>query len=66
MDEYASDNPPLLLTPGEASRRIGISMETLRRWEREGKSTPIRTPGGHRRYDPAIIDALVARPGRNQ
>ena len=34
-----------------ASKELGVSMETLRRWEREGKFTSERTPGGHRRYD---------------
>ena len=34
-----------------ASKELGVSMETLRRWEREGIFTSERTPGGHRRYD---------------
>ncbi|UMZ74833.1 IS607 family transposase [Natranaerofaba carboxydovora] len=34
-----------------ASKELGVSIDTLRRWEREGKFTSERTPGGHRRYD---------------
>ena len=34
-----------------ASKELGVSIDTLRRWEREGKINSDRTPGGHRRYD---------------
>ena len=34
-----------------ASDLLGVSTKTLRRWEKEGKITPTRTEGGHRRYD---------------
>ncbi len=34
-----------------ASKELGVSINTLRRWEREGKINSDRTPGGHRRYD---------------
>ena len=30
---------------------MGVSTDTLRRWEKEGKITSSRTEGGHRRYD---------------
>ena len=35
----------------KASKELGVSIDTLRRWEREGKITSERTPGGHRRYN---------------
>jgi len=36
----------------EAAEFLGVSAQTLRRWEREGKLLPDeRTPGGRRRYD---------------
>jgi predicted site-specific integrase-resolvase len=39
---------------GEMARRMGVTVATLRRWERVGKIQPkLRTLGGHRRYDPA-------------
>jgi putative resolvase len=47
------------LTPQEASRRLGVSVRTLTRWEAEGRISPRRTPTGHRRYDQAEIDALL-------
>ena len=43
-----------MLNIAEMSLELGVSKDTLRRWEREGKITSVRTPGGHRRYE--IID----------
>jgi predicted site-specific integrase-resolvase len=41
-----------LVTIGEASKVLGVSITTLRRWEKEGRLQPDDiTPGGHRRYD---------------
>lgn len=41
-----------LATIGEASKVLGVSISTLRRWEKEGRLQPDEiTPGGHRRYD---------------
>lgn len=38
------------VSPSEASKILGVSKQTLRRWENEGKIDCIRTEGGHRRY----------------
>ena len=35
---------------GEASTMLGVSVQTLRRWEKKGKLACDRTPAGHRRY----------------
>ena len=35
---------------GEAARITGVSISTLRRWERQGLIEPTRTLGGQRRY----------------
>lgn len=40
----------------EAARALGVSAQTLRRWEREGRLLPDeRTAGGRRRYDLARL-----------
>jgi predicted site-specific integrase-resolvase len=40
----------------EAAEFLGVSPQTLRRWEREGRLLPDeRTPGGQRRYDLARL-----------
>jgi predicted site-specific integrase-resolvase len=35
---------------GNAAKMLGVSLQTLRRWDKEGKLVPERTPAGHRRY----------------
>lgn len=40
----------------EAAKALGVSPQTLRRWEREGKAVPTeKTAGGRRRYDLAKL-----------
>jgi excisionase family DNA binding protein len=39
-----------LLSPAEKARQLGISADTLRRWENEGRIESTRTAGGQRRY----------------
>lgn len=40
----------------EAASMLGVSTQTLRRWEKSGKLTPtVRTKGNQRRYDPATF-----------
>lgn len=40
-----------LVSIGEAAKLLGVSTQTLRRWDVEGKLVPQRTPGGQRRYE---------------
>lgn len=47
---------PRLLTAKEAITYLGISLNTLNRIEKRGLLQPFRTPGGHRRYDLAMLD----------
>lgn len=39
-----------LLQIGDAAKLRGVSIDTLRRWEKANKITAVRTEGGHRRY----------------
>jgi excisionase family DNA binding protein len=39
-----------LLRPREVAAVFGVRTATIARWAREGRLTPLRTPGGHRRY----------------
>ena len=46
---------------GEAARRAGVNVETLRYYERRGLlPEPARTPNGHRRYDEDAVRFLRA------
>jgi putative resolvase len=47
---------------GKAAQTLGISVSTLRRWEREGQITPSRTALGHRRYDVSTLVSNVEQP----
>ena len=40
-----------LVAIGEAAQVLGVSISTLRRWEKEGKLQPEQTNSTHRRYD---------------
>jgi excisionase family DNA binding protein len=47
------------LRPSEAAARLHVSPKTVARWAKDGRLEHRRTLGGHRRFDPALIDALV-------
>src|SRR5688500_12228509 len=51
---------------GEAARVIGVSPDTLRRWERTGKFTTSRDRANRRRVAQAEIERLSARPTRHR
>lgn len=53
-------DPNDLLRPAEVAELFGVRTPTIARWAREGRLTPFRTPGGHRRYSHAAIRALLA------
>ena len=44
-----------LYTISEASKYLGVSTSTLRRWERDGKIIPERTQGKQRRYPISLL-----------
>ena len=50
-----------LLTIGEASEYLGISIDTLRRWEKKGRIEPFRSPGGHRYFNKKDLDDLFGK-----
>ena len=43
----------------EAAKYLGVSRNTLRRWEDAGAITPLRTPTNARRYTREQLDALL-------
>ena len=48
-----------LLTIGEAARILGVSVDTIRRWERDGKLAGTRTLGGQRRFRRDVVETLA-------
>lgn len=55
-------NPEELLPPAEAAALVGISRDTIKRWERDGRITSLRTPHGHRRYRRGDVEKLLTEP----
>jgi molybdopterin-binding protein len=50
---------------GEAAAMLGVRVETLRRWEREGRLATTRTSGGQRLVPaPEVARLLSERSGR--
>lgn len=48
----------------EAAATLGVSLNTLRRWSDSAKLVCYRSPGGHRRYRRADVDALLRAQSR--
>jgi molybdopterin-binding protein len=53
------------LTLGEAAQAIGVSADTLRRWDRAGKLRTVRDDRNRRRVPPAEVARLSGRPARH-
>ncbi len=51
---------------GEAANAIGISADTLRRWDRAGDVESYRTDRGHRRIPVSEVARLARRPRRHR
>jgi putative resolvase len=49
-------------TPRQAAEHFGVCLHTLRRWEKDGIITAIRTPSGQRRY---LINSYAGRNTTN-
>jgi molybdopterin-binding protein len=60
MQMEASD-----LSLGEAARAIGVSADTLRRWERAGKLRTSRDSANRRRVPAAEVERLAGHPQRH-
>jgi molybdopterin-binding protein len=53
------------LTLGGAARAIGVSADTLRRWERAGKLRTTRDSANRRRVPASEVERLSRRPARH-
>jgi molybdopterin-binding protein len=54
------------VTLGEASRAIGVSEDTLRRWDRAGKLKTVRDAANRRRVPVSEIERLSDSPQRHR
>lgn len=49
------------LSIGDVAKPLGVSIKTIRRWEKEGLITGIRTPKGHRRFPESEFERLTGQ-----
>jgi molybdopterin-binding protein len=54
------------LTLGEAAKAIGVSADTLRRWDRSGKLRTVRDARNRRLVPAAEVERLSAHPRRHE
>jgi DNA-binding transcriptional MerR regulator len=60
-DVSSQDDDPATMSIGEVARRAGVTVPTLRAWERRyGLLVPVRTAGGHRRYREEDVRRVLA------
>jgi excisionase family DNA binding protein len=51
--------PPEVLTIGEVAKAFGVTVGTVSNWDRDGRISSFRTPGGQRRFRRSDVDALL-------
>jgi molybdopterin-binding protein len=51
---------------GEAARSVGVSVDTLRRWDRAGKLETFRNESNQRRVPRQEVERLTRRPARHE
>jgi excisionase family DNA binding protein len=56
-------NEPDWLTLGQAAKHLGVAQSTIRKWSDSGRVPAFYTPGGHRRYRRADLDAFLSQSG---
>ena len=54
---------PEWLTLGQAAKYLGVAQSTIRKWSDMGRLPAFYTPGKHRRYRRADLDAFLDRSG---
>jgi len=66
MDKSVKMNsePLTLITAREAANYLRVSKSTLRRMERRGQLSSLRTPGGHRRYTLEMLNSCLVHTGK--
>lgn len=49
------------LTAGQVANLFGVGANAVHKWAADGKLDCFRTPGGHRRFRPEDVNALLER-----
>lgn len=59
MEKRVQNNK--LMSIGESADYLGVSIDTLRRWEKKGKIYSYRSPGDHRYFSKDDLDKLFGK-----
>lgn len=51
-----------LLSIGEVAKAFGVTVATVRNWDRDDRISSTRTPGGQRRFRRSEVEALLSTP----
>jgi molybdopterin-binding protein len=64
MHDEAPSAVPELLRVGQAAEMLGVSVDTIRRWEADGRLSTVRSGGGQRLVAIADVTRLLAERRR--
>ena len=53
-----------LLNIKDTASYLNVSQDTLRKWDKADKLKPLKTAGGHRRYDTDTLDEFIGKEGK--
>lgn len=53
-----------LLSIKDTASYLNVSQDTLRKWDKADKLKPLKTAGGHRRYDTNTLDDFIGKEGK--
>ena len=65
MADKAKGKSPWL-TIGPAAKYLGVSRDTLRRWEKKGKIKAVRSPTNRRYYTEKMLDEVMNRGSQSK
>jgi DNA-binding transcriptional MerR regulator len=55
-----------LFTPAEFARRVGVTPDTIRHWERIGKVKALKTVSGRRLFEQASVERVLRERTRRE
>jgi excisionase family DNA binding protein len=58
---HQDPEPVALMLPRQVAAAFRVDVKTVARWAKAGRLRSVRTPGGHRRYLTAQVEALLNR-----
>lgn len=60
MESTHTYSPGGYIPIGEVAKLLGVTVGTVRRWDKAGRISAVRTPTGHRRFSRDDVLALLS------